>query len=63
MLGLSRSEARELELAVRHLALSPDVAAAVAWHDRATHALAAARSAQRWLPTETLDSMLASRPE
>ena len=61
--GLTKAETRELELAVRHLALSPAITAAVAWHSAATQALSTARTAQRWLPTETLDLLLASRPQ
>ena len=61
--GLPRSEVRDLALAVRHLAHGPALSAAVAWHASATQMLDAARANQRWLPTETLDALLAARPQ
>ena len=61
--GLSRAEARNLELAVRQLALTPAVEAAVAWHAAATQLLDTARKEQRWVSAEALDALVASRPE
>jgi DNA helicase-4 len=60
--GLSRAEARDLRLAVRHLALAPAVEAAVAWHAAATQLLGTARKEQRWIPTEALDALVTSQP-
>jgi DNA helicase-4 len=61
--GLSRAQARDLELAVRHLALTPAVEAAVAWQATVTELLDNARKEQRWVPTEVSDALVASRPE
>ena len=60
--GLSRAEARNLERAVRQLALTPAVEVAVAWHAATTQLLDTARKEQRWVSTEASDALVASRP-
>jgi DNA helicase IV len=60
--GLSRSKAKELALAVRHLALVPTIAAAAEWHAAMVGLLDQARRDQRWVPTEAVDELVASRP-
>ena len=60
--GLPRSKVRELELSLRHLALVPDISAAVEWHSAATALLETTRRDQRWLSTEAVDALVARRP-
>ena len=61
--GITKSEATALTRALRHLALTPAIADATAWHAAVTRLLAAARAEQRWIPTEAVDALLATRPE
>lgn len=60
--GLPRSKAREVELSVRHLAFVPAIAAAVEWQSTATGLLEGSRRDHRWLTTEAVNAVLASRP-
>ena len=61
--GITKPEASALTRALRHLALSPAIADATTWHADVTHLLAGACTAQRWIPTEAVDALLATRPE
>jgi DNA helicase IV len=61
--GITRTGAAALSGALRRLALTPAVAAAVAWHAGAAQVLAGARIEQRWISTETVDALVATRPE
>lgn len=61
--GLTRSEAQELEQALRRLWMGPAAADAVGWHAAAAGRLAGALAEQRWFPTERADELLAHRPE
>ncbi len=60
--GIASSGARELSLALRRLALNPAIAAAVTWHGAVTSRIADARHAQRWIPTEAVAALAATRP-
>jgi DNA helicase-4 len=61
--GITKSEASALTGELRHLALSPAIADATTWHADVTRLLAGACTAQRWIPTEAVDTLLATRPE
>ena len=61
--GITKTEASALSGALRRLALTPAIADAVAWHAAVTQLLAGARAGQRWIPAETVDALLATRPE
>ncbi|MHB1713037.1 MAG: hypothetical protein ACYCV7_16880, partial [Acidimicrobiales bacterium] len=61
--GMTRSEASALTLALQRLVLSPAIADATTWHADVTHLLAGACTAQRWIPSEAVDTLLATRPE
>jgi DNA helicase-4 len=61
--GINRLHASELARAFRHLALAPSVADAIAWHAAVDDVLARGRAEQRWIPTEAIDALLATRPE
>jgi len=61
--GITKTEASALLGALRRLAVTPAVADAVAWYAAVTELLAGARTGQRWIPAETVDVLLAARPE
>ena len=61
--GITKTEAAALSRTLRGLALTPAVADAVAWYAAVTQLLAEARIKQRWISTETVDALLATRPE
>ena len=61
--GISRSDVQELQLALRRLAVAPAIHNALAWHDAVRGSLDGSLAAQRWVPTEVVDSFLATRPE
>ncbi len=61
--GMTTSEASALTRALQRLVLTPAIADATAWHTAATHHLAVASAEQRWIPTEAVDALLATRPE
>jgi DNA helicase IV len=61
--GITRTEASALSGALRRLAVTPAIADAAAWYAAVTELLAEARTGQRWIPTETVDALLATRPE
>lgn len=61
--GITKPEASALARALRRLALTPAIADAVAWHSSVIRLLAAGRAEQRWIPTEAVDALLATRPE
>lgn len=60
--GITNPDASGLTRALRRLVLVPAIAEAVTWHAAVTHLLAEASTAQRWIPTETVDALLATRP-
>jgi len=60
--GISRSGSANLGRALIHLSLTPAIEAAVSWYDSATQVFLRAKAEQRWVPRETLDGLLASRP-
>ncbi|MGO8863472.1 MAG: UvrD-helicase domain-containing protein, partial [Acidimicrobiales bacterium] len=60
---MTTSEASALTRALQRLVLTPAIADATAWHTAATHHLAVASAEQRWIPTEAVDALLATRPE
>jgi DNA helicase IV len=61
--GIAKADAAALSRALRRLALTPAVSDAVAWHAAVAELLAGARTRQRWIPAETVDAVLATRPE
>jgi DNA helicase-4 len=61
--GITKHEASELSRALRRLALTPAIAGAVSWRAAAAQLLGRARTEQRWISTETVDALLATRPE
>jgi len=61
--GLNRMAASELRQVFRHLPLMLAIGAAVKWRTAVDHVLTRARDEQRWIPTETIDSLVATRPE
>jgi DNA helicase-4 len=61
--GIAKPEAVALKRALRHLALTPAIADATGWHVEVTHLLAEACTEQRWIHTEAVDALLATRPE
>ncbi|MFY9929243.1 MAG: UvrD-helicase domain-containing protein, partial [Streptosporangiaceae bacterium] len=61
--GITKTEAVALSRALRRLALTPDIAVAVAWHAAAAQLLTGSRLEQRWISTETVDALVATRPE
>ena len=60
--GIKKSEAVGLSQALRRLAPTPAIADAVGWYTAAARLLAAARTEQRWISTETVDALVATRP-
>ncbi|MHB8245063.1 MAG: hypothetical protein ACYDGN_06840 [Acidimicrobiales bacterium] len=61
--GITKDEASTLRQALGRLALMSAIADAAAWHATATQLLARACAEQRWIPTEAVDALLATRPE
>jgi DNA helicase IV len=61
--GITKTGAADIAQALRRLALAPAVADAVGWHTAVARLLAAARTEQRWISTETVDALAANRPE
>ncbi len=61
--GVTSSEAHGIAAALRCLVLMPAIADAVAWHASITHLLAVALAEQRWISTESVDLLVARRPE
>jgi len=61
--GITKSKALGIAAALRSLVLMPAIADAVAWHASITHLLAGALTEQRWIPTESVDALVARRPE
>jgi DNA helicase-4 len=61
--GITKSKALGIAAALRSLVLMPAIADAVAWHASITHLLARALTEQRWIPTESVDALVARRPE
>lgn len=60
--GLSHAGSKDLGRAITRLWLNPAISASVAWYERVTEVLEKARVEQRWVPRETLDMLLVSRP-
>src|SRR5580658_629214 len=61
--GITKTEAAALSGALRRLALTPAIADAVAWYAGAAQLLTRARIEQRWISTETVDALVATRPQ
>jgi DNA helicase-4 len=61
--AVRRADASTLTRALRRLALAPAIAEAIGWHTAVTQLLATARIQQRWVPTEAVDALLATRPK
>jgi DNA helicase IV len=61
--GITKTEAAALSGTLRRLALTPAIADAVAWYAGAAQLLTGARIEQRWISTETVDALVATRPE
>ena len=61
--GITKTEAAALSRALRRLALTPAIANAVVWYAAAAQLLTRARTEQRWISTETVDALVATRPE
>ena len=61
--GMKKTEAIGLSQALQRLALTPAIADAVGWYTVVAWLLAAARTGQRWISTETVDALVAARPE
>lgn len=61
--GITNTGAAGLSQALRRLALTPAIADAVGWYTAVARLLAAARTEQRWISTETVDALAATRPE
>jgi DNA helicase-4 len=60
--GLRKADAGRLGQALRRLGVTPAVDAATAWYATVNERIAAAKADQRWISTETVDDLLASRP-
>lgn len=60
--GLSGRDAASLRRAVRKFALSSELGAADEWAADIESRFAALMAAHRWIPTETVDGLIASRP-
>ena len=60
--GITKTEAAGLSQALRRLGLTPAIADAVGWYTAAAQLLAAARTEQRWISTETVGALAATRP-
>ncbi len=60
--GIKRLDAAQLQMALRRLALGPELAAATVWATSIDRAVETALSAQRWLSAETVASLAAVRP-
>lgn len=60
--GLSRADAASLDSAIRRCSLSPQIAAAVRWHDDYHRLIATALADQRWISREQLDELTKARP-
>lgn len=60
--GLSKSDAGKLKRALSVLQLAPAIKAATEWYERTTDLLSQAANEQRWVSSETVEGMLASRP-
>jgi DNA helicase-4 len=60
--GITKPDALAMRQALRVLGLTPAVAAACAWHATSTRLIDDAVGAQRWITTETVDELLATRP-
>jgi len=61
--GITKAEASALSRALRCLALTPAIADAIAWYAAVARLLAGARMKQRWIPAETVDALVTTRPE
>jgi DNA helicase-4 len=61
--GITKPQAQQLAAAMARIALVPEIAAATVWHAEVTRAVAAAVDGQRWLPAQTVDALVAARPE
>jgi DNA helicase IV len=61
--GITKTEAAALARALRRLALAPAIADAVSWHAAVAQLLAGAGIKQRWISTEAVDALVATRPE
>jgi DNA helicase-4 len=61
--GITKGQASGLSRALRLLALTPAIAGAVSWHSAAAQLLAKGRTEQRWISAETVDTLLATRPQ
>lgn len=60
--GMSKRDAEALKLALRILALSRDLAAAVEWTAAVSSAVAAGVDARRWITTATVDAFAVAKP-
>jgi DNA helicase IV len=60
--GLGGDDAAAITVALRRLALAPQLAAAGTWSKEVTEQLAHAEKRRRWFTTEQTDRLLASRP-
>ncbi|MBX7136147.1 MAG: hypothetical protein K1X67_26040, partial [Fimbriimonadaceae bacterium] len=61
--GLSSQQAEEMGRAIARLPVLEDVTAAVAWRTAVQEALENGKRQGRWIPNETTERLLASRPE
>jgi DNA helicase-4 len=60
---MAKREALTLDLALRRLPLAGQVAGAVSWHTEVTALLERHTSQQRWIPTESVERLHATRPQ
>jgi DNA helicase-4 len=61
--GIKTPAAFALARSLRRLVLTPAIADAVAWRAAVLRLLVAGRAEQRWIPTEAVNALLATRPE
>lgn len=60
--GIRRADASAVRAALRDLGLRTLVSAAVTWSESVNRCLDEARRTQRWISTETVDELLATKP-
>lgn len=61
--GITKAEASTISRVLSRLALTPAINAAAAWRVAVTRLLVKSCAEQRWIPTEAVDALIASRPE
>ena len=60
--GINRADAARLNLSLRLLVLTPEVASAVLWQRNVTEVVGRSLADSRWLPSEVVDKLGARRP-